>query len=389
MKLIHHAYERIPMYREFYDSHGFQPLQVRNYEEIEKVPIIRRDIIQSYPLRKRVDARVSEKNIIKARTSGSTGEPMEMWMDRTESHIITLKVLRYFREWGYLPHFNTIRLWGGSEVKKSIIQKFGLLRAKDIEIVGRSDGATDDVLKNNCHVLYASRSSLEVFADELDKRKVEFRPRIVVSTGEMLMKEHRDRFREIFGCDTLNHYASEELGTIAWECPDQHHNLHIDMETVLISFRDIVAQSNGKMGSIILTNLESFTMPFIRYDQGDTILIPENDQCSCGRTLPILGQVFGRNEDVLDYDGRKYYWNFFYNIMENFLYIKKYRIVQTKKGTIEFRILLLQDNKEKREKCISDLNSVFKDHFSPVNIRFVDDFPLQPNRKFKVLEKET
>jgi phenylacetate-CoA ligase len=260
---------------------------------------------------------------------------------------------------------------------------------KDIEIVGRSDRATDDVLKNKCHVLYASRSSLEAFADELDKRKVEFRPRIVVSTGEMLMKKHRDRFREIFGCDTLNHYASEEIGTIAWGCPDNHHNLHIDMETALINFRNIAATSKGKIGSIVLTNLENFVMPFIRYDQGDQILMPEIDRCPCGRTLPILGQVFGRNEDILDYNGRKYYWNFFYNIIENFIYIKKYKIVQTKKGTIEFRILLHQNKEDRRKKCISDLNSAFKDHFSPVNIRFVDDFPLKPNRKFKVLEKET
>ena len=43
-KLIHHAYEKIPMYREFYDSHGFQPLQIQNYEDIEKVPIITREL---------------------------------------------------------------------------------------------------------------------------------------------------------------------------------------------------------------------------------------------------------------------------------------------------------------------------------------------------------
>ena len=389
-KLIHHAHKRIPMYRELYDSHSFEPQEVQSYDDIEKVPIITREFIQSFPLRKRVDARVFEKNIMKARTSGSTGEPMEMWMDRTESLIITLKVLRYFREWGYLPHYNTIRLWGGSKAKTSFIQKFGLLRVKDIEIVGRSEAATDDILKNKCHVLYASRSSLEAFADELDKRKVEFKPRIVVSTGEMLMKEHRDRFRKIFGCDTLNHYASEELGTIAWECPDHRHNLHMDMETAMINFRDVSVRSNGgKMGSIILTNLESFVMPFIRYDQGDQILMPENDRCPCGRTLPILGQVFGRNEDVLDFNGRKYYWNFFYNIIENFIYIKKYKIIQTKEGNIVFRIQLLQDEEETRKKCISDFTSAFKHHFSPVNIRFVDDFPLKPNRKFKVLEKET
>jgi hypothetical protein len=75
--------------------------------------------------------------------------------------------------------------------------------------------------------------------------------------------------------------------------------------------------------------------------------------------------------------------------MTNFLYIKKYKIAQTKKGTIEFRILLLQNKEETRKKCISDLNSAFKDHFSPVNIEFVDDFPLKPNLKFKVLGKQT
>ena len=61
-RLIHHAYERIPMYRELYDSHGFQPLQIRNYEDIEKVPIITRDTMQSFSLNKRVDNRVSEKS---------------------------------------------------------------------------------------------------------------------------------------------------------------------------------------------------------------------------------------------------------------------------------------------------------------------------------------
>jgi len=115
------------------------------------------------------------------------------------------------------------------------------------------------------------------------------------------------------------------------------------METVLINFCDAVAQTVGKMSPSIITNLESFVMPFIRYDQGDKILLPETDRCLCGRTLPLLGQVFGRNEDVIDYNGKKYYWNFFYNIFEkeNYPYIKKYKIVQTKKGPIEFHIQFL------------------------------------------------
>jgi hypothetical protein len=73
---------------------------------------------------------------------------------------------------------------------------------------------------------------------------------------------------------------------------------------------------------------------------------------------------------------------------EDFLYIKRYKIVQKKDGSIEFRIQLLEDNEETKKKCISDLRAAYRDYFSPVNIRFVDEFKLQRNRKFKVLEKE-
>jgi len=73
---------------------------------------------------------------------------------------------------------------------------------------------------------------------------------------------------------------------------------------------------------------------------------------------------------------------------EDFLYIKKYKMIQKKDGSVEFRIQLRQDNEETREKCIFNLNSAYKDHFSPVNISFVDEFSLQRNRKFEFLEKE-
>ena len=389
-KLIHHAYNRIPMYREFYESHGFQPLKIRNYEDIANVPIITKDIIRRYPIIKRIDNSLLKKDVHKERTSGSTGEPLEIWQERTESLIQSIKIIRALREWGYSPFFRTIRLWGGDDkLKQSILQKFGLFRKSDIAILGNSETAVNEVLKSKCDVIVAMRSSLEAFADELDKRNISFKPQIIYSTGEMLRQEHYHRFREVFGCSTLNVYGAVEIGNIAWECPEQPHNLHVDMETVLINFHDVKSQSNGHVGSVILTNLESFLMPFIRYDQGDRVIIPDNDECACGRTLPVLGKVYGRNDDIISYEGRNYYWNFFYNYMTKFLYIKKYKIVQTKKGHVEFRILLYQNNEETRNKCISDLTSAYKDHFAPLKIRFVDEFPLEPNRKFKVLEKET
>jgi len=202
------------------------------------------------------------------------------------------------------------------------------------------------------------------------------------------MEEHRKRFKKQFGCKTLNFYGSEEIGSIAWACPMFERNLHVEMETVILNFQEKNFSNEEQFGSVIATNLESYTMPFIRYKLGDNVIFPEDKICKCGRTLPLLGEVRGRHDDVLDYKGRKYYWNFFYNHMVDMQYIKKYKIIQTKKGTFEFKILLFQNNENTRKKCITELNAAFKNHFSPLNIRFVDEFQLPNNRKFKVLEKE-
>jgi phenylacetate-CoA ligase len=389
-KLLRHAYDKIPMYREFYDSHGITPSQVRYFADIEEVPVITKDIIRSFPIKKRVDPNISEKLVHKVRTSGSTGEPLEIWNNRTESLIQTLKGIRFLREWGYSPLDNTIRLWGedSSETKKSVVQKYGLFKRKDLAILDQPDIAINEILKSGCDVLIGVRSSLEALADALEKSNAEIKPHICVSMGEMIMEEHRKRFEKQFGCKTLSIYGCEEIGNIAWECPKFEGNLHVDMETVILNLKENNFSNEEQFGSVITTNLESYTMPFIRYKLGDYVNLPENKACKCGRTLPLLGEIRGRHDDVLEYNGRKYYWNFFYNHLVNMQYIKKYKIIQTIQGSIEFRILLSHNNEDTRRKCIADLNAAFKDHFSPLNIRFVYEFQLPHNRKFKVLEKE-
>jgi phenylacetate-CoA ligase len=280
-------------------------------------------------------------------------------------------------------------LWGGdSETKTSVVQKYGLFKRKDLAILDRPDVAVNEISKSRCDVLIGVRSSLEALADALEKSNVEIKPHICLSMGEMITEEHRKRFKKQFGCKTLSIYGSEEIGNIAWECPMSERSLHVDMETVILNLQEKHFSNEEQFGSVIATNLESYTMPFIRYELGDHVILPEEKVCKCGRTLPLLGEVRGRLDDTLEHNGRKYYWNFFYNHMVDLQYIKKYKIIQTIRGSIEFRILLSENNEDTRRKCVSDLNAAFKDHFSPLNIRFVDEFQLPHNRKFKVLEKE-
>jgi phenylacetate-CoA ligase len=55
----------------------------------------------------------------------------------------------------------------------------------------------------------------------------------------------------------------------------------------------------GEIGEIVFTDLHSRTMPFIRYEVGDTA-IPRSGTCECGLALPMVEHVEGRLEDMIE-----------------------------------------------------------------------------------------
>jgi phenylacetate-CoA ligase len=48
----------------------------------------------------------------------------------------------------------------------------------------------------------------------------------------------------------------------------------------------------------ICTGLVNLDMPLIRYRVGDSGTL-SNENCDCGRTLPLMGKIEGRNDDLL------------------------------------------------------------------------------------------
>lgn len=191
-KLISDVYSRIPMYQDLYNSNKFNPSCLNSYEDIEKVPILTKDYVRMFPIEKRVDPSVDFKNVHKETTSGSTGEPIEIWTDSTESLIQAMKGIRFLREWGYSPFDNTIQLWrNDASPKESIIQKLGIFKREIISIMDKRDEVIKNLINSKCDVLFAVRSSLEIFGEELQKRNIKLKPKILVSGSEVLTESQR------------------------------------------------------------------------------------------------------------------------------------------------------------------------------------------------------
>ena len=56
---------------------------------------------------------------------------------------------------------------------------------------------------------------------------------------------------------------------------------------------------DGEIGNVVVTCLDNFLMPLIRYDVGDLAVKKTKNSCKCGRSMPQLDSIVGRNTDII------------------------------------------------------------------------------------------
>ena len=93
----------------------------------------------------------------------------------------------------------------------------------------------------------------------------------IESVGEILSNDLRRRVTDFFGVDIADMYGSEEMNGIALENREKQFGVLTDNVHIEVMRNDIVYGSGD--GEAIITNINNFAMPLIRYNQGDKISI--------------------------------------------------------------------------------------------------------------------
>lgn len=128
-----------------------------------------------------------------------------------------------------------------------------------------------------------------------------------ISSAETLLPEQRETIESVFHCPLLDHYGSREFGTVSQQCrPDSAQ--HITIERVWVEIVDETGSpaAPGTRGEIVITDLDNYAMPFIRYRTGDLGILAAAP-CDCGRGLPLLQSVEGRvSEIIVGRNGKMY-----------------------------------------------------------------------------------
>jgi phenylacetate-CoA ligase len=159
------------------------------------------------------------------------------------------------------------------------------------------------------------------------------RPRIpslaaIIVSAETLYEGWRDLIEQCFKVPVYNRYGGRDIKFVAQECQLQK-GLHISCENVLVEVvRDGRGVSPGELGEIVITRLDNFAMPFIRYRSGD-LGVMASSACECGRSLPLLQKVEGRIQDVIvTKSGSIISGPFFAHMMKDCSDIKEFQVHQ-------------------------------------------------------------
>lgn len=166
--------------------------------------------------------------------------------------------------------------------------------------------------------LYGYVSIISDFARYIVKNNLKgsFSVKSVITTSEVLTDIDRKLIEEAFGARVYNEYGCGEVGTIAHEC--EHGAMHISSENVILEVLEGDRPAEpGCPGELVVTDLTNLSMPLIRYRLKDFGIL-NNKECPCGRTLPILEKVYGRQYDSLENkQGQKFHGEFFLYMVED------------------------------------------------------------------------
>ena len=304
--VLSHARRNVPYYRETLDA-----ADIRSPVDLGSLPRLSKETVRErFADLTSIDA--ARRGAVEVRTSGTTGAPLRFLLDRDARG---LEFCYYWRHWS----------WAGYRLGDRFCE------LGTVHFLGRGVDRTVDwqphLRRLMIHAGRVSAAEAPAIAAEIERRRPRFLKgmpssllhlarsleeagrggysfRAVFSTGERLGAGGRCEIERVFGAPVLDSYGHMERTVAVSQCLQGSYHVHDDYGA--LELVDATQEGDALVGRALGTSLHNLSMPLIRYEVGDLIEPAHpDDVCPCGRTLPLVKRIHGRDGvSVLTPDGR-------------------------------------------------------------------------------------
>jgi phenylacetate-CoA ligase len=354
--LLDEVLSRNQFYREKFLGAGLTRKDIRSLDDIRRIPFTTKSEIVAdqavhppygrnltYPLERY--SRIHQ-------TSGTTGKPMR-WLDTKESWDELL--VRWHRIYKIAGITSEDRLffafsfgpflgfWSAFEAATSLgyfsFPGGGMSSSARLRAI-----FDNDITVLLCTPTYALRLAEVAASEGLDLARSPVETVVVAGEPGGNVESTRTRIQDAWRARLFDHCGMTEVGPVGIECLDNPGGMHLLEDVCLV---EVVEPASGRIvppgqtGELVLTNLERWGSPLIRYRTGDLV---KADQASCDCGLPFvrLGDgILGRTDDMIHIRGNNVYPTALDSVIGRFVEVAEYQIEIDESGSLpEVRIQL-------------------------------------------------
>lgn len=207
--------------------------------------------------------------------------------------------------------------------------------------------------------------------------------RAVITTAEVVTPAARRAIEAVWQCRVWDRYGAVEACVFASQC--EHGRYHVSPEVGIVEILDATGRPvpPGVLGEVVCTGLQNTLQPLIRYRIGDVASWSREQECSCGRQMPILEAIEGRLEDLCyTADGREMLR--FDTVFKGVQGIREAQVVQ--EALDRFRVYVIPANGFGSDDIVR-IQENMRLHVGAVrtDVRAVETIPRTPSGKFRAV----
>jgi len=267
-----HAYKNVPYYNKILKEAGViddqEKVKLNNFN---RIPLLTKKIIRKEG-QNLYSRDYKKRKPYKNTSGGSTGEPVLILQDKNYHEWNVATKIFYAQKVGKEIGDSELKIWGSlSDIDKEtkdlteklknwlynrkVLNTF-ILDKKTIQ------HCINTLNKSKPKHIWAYTDSIYELAKYARKKNIQLHsPNSIIVTATILDEPIRNFLEESFGTRVFNQYGSREVGDITSE------NLESDFLDVFLWSQYVEQQTN----LALITNLNNYTMPLIRYEIGDSL----------------------------------------------------------------------------------------------------------------------
>lgn len=332
-ELIQIAFDTIPYYKEKEININLKNF---SYSDFQKIPVLTKDIIREKG-EELLNMQYSKmKEVYRNTSGGSTGEPLEFYQTKDQGISGVSNYLYALHLNGITSYDKSIDLWGAerdmhstknnSNIKsiihnKTTLNTFVLNESIMKDYIKRLNIEKPKFIKAYVHSIYDIAKYINI-----NSIKIDCEPVIHCTTGPLYPEMRSEISKAFNGAYVYNFYGSREVSAIATEVKDSQ-GMYVLFDNVFV---EIIGEDNkpvkkGEEGQIVITNLNNYYMPLLRYKIGDRAIKGDDFNFGVLRMEQVVGRTLGV---IYREDGTKLDGQFFTTLFFNKKGIKSFQLVQ-------------------------------------------------------------